>query len=74
LKAYLASLQVSFLTALIGGVFGFFVAYAVTIGNAPRWMRNVIMTFSGWQPTLAVCRWPLPLSPPWGAPDLSPPC
>jgi putative spermidine/putrescine transport system permease protein len=47
LKAYLASLQVSFLTALVGGVFGFFVAYAVTIGNAPRWMRNLIMTFSG---------------------------
>ena len=47
LKAYLSSLQVSFLTALVGGLFGFFVAYAVTIGNAPRWMRNLIMTFSG---------------------------
>jgi putative spermidine/putrescine transport system permease protein len=47
LRAYLSSLQVSLLTAVIGGVFGFFVAYAVTIGNAPRWMRNVIMTFSG---------------------------
>jgi putative spermidine/putrescine transport system permease protein len=47
LKAYLSSLQVSFVTALAGGLFGFFVAYAVTIGNAPRWMRNVIMTFSG---------------------------
>jgi putative spermidine/putrescine transport system permease protein len=47
LKAYLASLQVSFLTALVGGIFGFFVAYAVTIGNAPRWMSGVIITFSG---------------------------
>ncbi|PWH12010.1 MAG: acriflavin resistance protein [Anaerolineae bacterium] len=47
IKAYLTSLQVSFLTAVIGGLFGFFVAYAVTIGHAPRWMRNVIMTFSG---------------------------
>lgn len=47
LKAYFASLQVSFITALLGGVFGFFVSYAVTIGNAPRWMRNLIMTFSG---------------------------
>ncbi|MCS6992483.1 MAG: ABC transporter permease subunit [Anaerolineales bacterium] len=47
IKAYLTSLQVSLITALMGGVFGFFVAYAVTIGNAPRWMRNVILTFSG---------------------------
>lgn len=47
IKAYLTSLQVSFVTAAIGGVFGFFVAYAVTIGNSPRWMRGVIMTFSG---------------------------
>lgn len=47
IKAYLTSLQVSFLTAAIGGLFGFFVAYAVTIGNAPGWMRSVIMTFSG---------------------------
>lgn len=47
IRAYITSLQVSFLTALIGGVFGFFVAYSVTIGNSPRWMRNLIMTFSG---------------------------
>ncbi len=47
IKAYLTSLQVSALTSLVGAVFGFFVAYAVTVGNAPRWMRNVIMTFSG---------------------------
>ncbi len=47
IKAYLTSLQVSLLTAVIGGLFGFFVAYAVTIGNAPRWMRGIIITFSG---------------------------
>lgn len=47
IRAYVTSLQVSLLTAAIGGVFGFFVAYAVTIGNGPRWMRGVIMTFSG---------------------------
>lgn len=47
LRAYLSSLQVSLLTSVLGGLFGFFVAYAVTIGRAPRWMRNVIMTFSG---------------------------
>ncbi|MFN4292742.1 MAG: ABC transporter permease [Thermoflexales bacterium] len=47
IRAYLTSLQVSFLTAALGGAFGFFVAYSVTIGGAPRWMRSVIMTFSG---------------------------
>ena len=26
---------------------GFFVAYAITIGKAPAWMRNILMTFSG---------------------------
>lgn len=47
IKAYSVSLKVSVLTSLVGGVFGFFVAYAITIGNAPRWMRNILMTFSG---------------------------
>jgi putative spermidine/putrescine transport system permease protein len=47
LKSYGVSLQVSFITSFWGGIFGFFVAYAVTIGKAPRWMRNILMTFSG---------------------------
>ena len=47
LKSYAVSLQVSIITSLLGGVFGFLVAYAITIGNAPRWMRNILMTFSG---------------------------
>jgi len=28
-------------------LFGFFVAYAITMGHAPRWMRNILMSFSG---------------------------
>ena len=47
LKSYAVSLQVSVITSLVGGVFGFFVAYAITIGGTPRWMRNILMTFSG---------------------------
>lgn len=47
LKAYQMSLQVSAITALVGGLFGFFVAYSITQGSAPRWMRGVISTFSG---------------------------
>jgi putative spermidine/putrescine transport system permease protein len=47
LKSYRVSLQVSLITSLFGGVFGFFIAYAITVGKSPRWMRNVLMTFSG---------------------------
>ncbi len=47
LKSYSISLQVSVITSLSGGFFGFLVAYAITMGKAPGWMRNVIMTFSG---------------------------
>ncbi|HTX90185.1 MAG TPA: ABC transporter permease subunit [Anaerolineales bacterium] len=47
LKSYLVSLQVSVITSLLGGVMGFFIAYAITIGRAPRWMRAVLMSFSG---------------------------
>ncbi|MGZ9166190.1 MAG: ABC transporter permease [Anaerolineales bacterium] len=47
LKSYAVSLQVSVITSLVGGIFGFFVAYAITVGKAPRWMRNILMTFSG---------------------------
>ena len=47
IKAYRTSLQDSLITSVVGGVFGFFVAYAITMGYAPRWMRNVLLTFSG---------------------------
>jgi len=47
LKSYSVSLQVSVITSLVGGIFGFFVAYAITVGKAPQWMRNILMTFSG---------------------------
>ena len=30
-----------------GGLFGFFLAYAVILGGLPRWVRNMLMTFSG---------------------------
>ncbi len=47
LKSYKISLQVGAITAILGGIFGFMVAYAITIGRAPRFMRNILMTFSG---------------------------
>jgi ABC-type uncharacterized transport system, permease component len=47
LKSYAISLQVSVITSLVGGIFGFFVAYAIVLGNTPRWMRSILTTFSG---------------------------
>jgi putative spermidine/putrescine transport system permease protein len=47
IRAYETSLKVALITSLAGGLFGFFVAYSITIGNAPLWMRSVLMSFSG---------------------------
>jgi putative spermidine/putrescine transport system permease protein len=45
--AYRNSLMVSTLTAVVGGVFGFLLAYAVTSGGMPKALRNITLTFSG---------------------------
>ncbi len=47
LKSYTISLQISVITSLVGGLMGFFVAYAITIGNVPGWMRTILISFSG---------------------------
>lgn len=47
LKSYRISLQVSLITSVLGGILGFFVAYAITIGRTPRWMRAILITFAG---------------------------
>lgn len=35
------------LTAVLGCLFGFMIAAAITLGNLPRWLRNAVTTFSG---------------------------
>ncbi len=45
--AFRNSIEVSVVTALLGGVFGLFVAYAALRDGTPRWVRTVITTFSG---------------------------
>jgi len=47
LHSYLLSLEVSAASAFFGAVIGFALAAAVTHGGLPRWMRPVLMTFSG---------------------------
>ena len=47
LQAYWLSIQVSFLSAAGGGVFGFLLAYAIVLGGVPRGARSLLLTFSG---------------------------
>jgi putative spermidine/putrescine transport system permease protein len=47
LAAYWVSIRISAATAVGGGLLGFFMAYAVTVGGLPRWVRNILNTFSG---------------------------
>jgi putative spermidine/putrescine transport system permease protein len=47
LNSYLVSIQLSFITAIAGAVFGFFLAYAAILGGLPRWVRTSLMTLSG---------------------------
>ncbi|MBM3123161.1 MAG: ABC transporter permease subunit, partial [Chloroflexi bacterium] len=46
-NAYRLSLQVSATTAVGGALFGFLLAYAVTIGGLPKTVRSFMLTFSG---------------------------
>jgi putative spermidine/putrescine transport system permease protein len=45
--AFRNSIEVSFVTAIIGGIFGFLLAVAVILGRLPRILRSALMTFSG---------------------------
>ena len=47
INAYKLSIQISAVTALGGGILGFLLAYAVTLGGLPRPLRPVLITFSG---------------------------
>lgn len=47
LNSYILSIQVSTVTAIGGGLFGFLLAYAVTLGGLPGWVRSILTTFSG---------------------------
>jgi putative spermidine/putrescine transport system permease protein len=46
-NAYWNSISISLITALGGGIFGFFLAYAVTLGGMPKFVRPFLTTFSG---------------------------
>jgi putative spermidine/putrescine transport system permease protein len=47
LNAYEASIEISLVTALSAGIFGFVLAYAVISGGLPGRLRGVVTSFSG---------------------------
>jgi len=47
LDAYKTSVEISLVTAIAGGIFGFLLAYAVISGGLPPSLRSALMTFSG---------------------------
>jgi putative spermidine/putrescine transport system permease protein len=46
-RAYANSIEISAVTAILGGVLGFMLAYAVILGGLPKPLRSAVMTFSG---------------------------
>jgi putative spermidine/putrescine transport system permease protein len=46
-RAFALSIEISLVTAIIGGIFGFLLAYAVILGGLPPFLRDALMTFSG---------------------------
>lgn len=47
MRAYWTTIQISAVTAVLGGVFGFLMAYAAVLGGVPRSVRTAILTFCG---------------------------
>jgi putative spermidine/putrescine transport system permease protein len=47
LRSYWLTIEVSLVTAVAGGVFGFLLSYSVSMGGLPKAIRNVVTTFSG---------------------------
>ncbi len=47
LQTYSNSIEISLVTALAGGAFGFLLAYSVIAGGLPGFLRSGLMTFSG---------------------------
>ena len=45
--AYWVTIRISLVTAVGGGLLGFMMAYGVTVGGLPRWVRSALSTFSG---------------------------
>ena len=47
LHAYWITIKISLITAALGGLLGFLIAYAAIRAGSPRWIRTSLTTFSG---------------------------
>ncbi|MCX5519862.1 ABC transporter permease subunit [Kaistia defluvii] len=47
IRAYRMSIAISAASALLGSLLGFALALAIVLGKLPRWVRPMLMTFSG---------------------------
>lgn len=47
IKSFWLSIEISTVSAIGGAFFGFFIAYAITLGGLPTWVRSAVMTFAG---------------------------
>lgn len=47
LDSYSTSIKISAVTAIGGGIFGFLLAYSITVGGLPQPLRSMLITFSG---------------------------
>jgi putative spermidine/putrescine transport system permease protein len=45
--AFANSIEVSLVTAIVGGILGLLLAWSVILGRLPRFLRSALMTFSG---------------------------
>lgn len=47
IDAYKTSIEISLVTAILGGLFGLLIAYAAIRDGTPKWIRSGLTTFSG---------------------------
>ena len=47
LNSYLSTIKISLITAGMGGLLGFLLAWAITIGGLPNWSRSAVLSFCG---------------------------
>lgn len=47
MNAYWSTIRISAISSLLGGVLGFGLAWAVTIGGLPAWIRSSVLSFCG---------------------------
>src|SRR5688500_15736971 len=47
MSAYGMSIRISLTSAILGGLVGFLIAWAISIGGLPRPLRSITSTFSG---------------------------